>query len=434
MAIKPVLLTGDRPYQYVSHSKGVIPVSGAEDSLPSMREVDGPQQPLCIPGQDPGAEATNSVVDLARILRLERYQKRRAYDLQARLHQEQLIAARSCRLLSIARSAQQTLTECIRCEDKQGFISLCSSFHDVITDSTNPPSNAHPQHWREDANRPGIVENFVDSFPLAQRSGLFDLLSSIRGDPTYVANRLSSLTQKELLAVLPQRLGSRSNDSVFGNSLRSDSRMSRSLGYVVDAQIEQIASLEAASPLEALVWSTRDLHKGLSHDIRAREIWARTCGKLVSDQKRGMERVVPAIIDVWASSSPWHGTDRVETWIGRTLQEGAFILDQPSRQSFRLRIQGRPDLNSEDEGKAEEFFRRTVQSLLELLADANGASAIPDMALILCRHICAHIPSEAQQHSFCSFVLTRWLFNSFVAEAITLPEVRDLDRTRHSTD
>lgn len=191
----------------------------------------------------------------------------------------------------------------------------------------------------------------------------------------------------------------------------------------MDSQTDQIAAFESGSPLEALICCTLDLHQELRHDRTAREIWSRACGTLISAQKRGMEKVVPAIIDIWGSPSAWPGKAGLEVWLGSVLQDGAFILDCPSRQSFRVRVQGRPDPDAENESKVEAFFSRTVHSLLELLADADGPSLIPNGAIDFCRDICTHIPSFDQRDAFCSFVLTRWLFNSFIVNALTLPEV-----------
>lgn len=269
---------------------------------------------------------------------------------------------------------------------------------------------------------------------LAQRSALLEFLASIRGARGYIADRLSSLTHKELLALLPDRNTSKSNESVFDSSVRSASRVSRNLGYVVDSQTDQLTTLEPTSPLEALIQSTRSLDKELQQDTIAEEIWSTACARLVSDQKRGMEKVVPTVIDIWSSSIAWLGRNRLEAWIGQTLQEGAFVSEQPSRQSFRVRIQGRQDPNAEEERKMEAFYSKAVQSLLDLLADPNGASVIPDGAVTLCRRIASRISSLGQRDAFCKFVLTRWLFNSFIAGAVTLPEVGCPSNTAQNAD
>lgn len=365
-----------------------------------------------------------SLGELAKLLRSEIYQSRRSACLQASLHRIQVAAGKTSRLLSIARSAQQTLAECIRSEDKQSFTNLYSVFQAAAADCTGPayievedqPSDLH----EEPACPP---ESFMDALPQTQRSALLDFLSQIRGQRGYLADRLSVLSRTDLLSLLPDRSVLRSSDSVFDSSVRSTSRVSRNLGYVVDSQTDLLTSFDSASPLEALVNATRRLDRSPQHDSTASDIWAMACGKLVSDQKRGMEKIVPALIDIWAASSPWPGSRRLECWIGHTLQDGAFILDQPSNQSFRVRIQGRQDPKAEDDARAEAFFHRAVYSLLELLADEADASAIPDGALSFCRRTFSHIDSHGQRDAFCNFVLTRWLFNSFLVDAVTLPEV-----------
>lgn len=423
MAIKPVQHNPDEQAQFETAPEAPLKSEAIVETLSLPVEDPYRAHHAHEPLQEPVSPALPSLDSLARLLRLEKYQSRRSRRIQAQLYQIQVATARTARLLSIARSTQHTLAECIRSEDKQSFASLRSAFRDAVTNCLEPPHSQleHPRIEIEDSS--GYPDSFVDALPSTQRTALLDFVFSIRGDSNYLADHLAALTPKELFALLPDRISPKPSESMFESSVRSASRVSRNLGYVVDGQTDLLTTLEPTSPLEALIHSTRSLGKDLRHDVVARDVWVTACGRLVLDQKRGMEKVVPAVIDVWSASAPWPGRKRLEAWIGSTLQGGAFILEQPSRQSFRVRVQGRQDPNAEDEGRAEEFLSGAVHSLLELLADASGASVIPDGAVLFCREICSRIESAGQRDAFCNFVLTRWLFNSFVVDSITLPEV-----------
>ena len=424
MAIKPNALLTNGHTGHEIRSKAEFQPKAAAATLTSPIE-----HPTSLPLpdehiQEPVSRSVPSLNGLSQLLRQEKYQSGRGRHVRAQLYRTQLATARTSRLLSIARSAQQTLAECIRSEDKQSFVNLHNAFQDAVTNSLEPPHEILEQPLDRSDSLAGYPGSFVDILPSAQRTPFLNFLSKLRGQSTYVADRLSSLTHSELLALLPERASSKSNESVFESSGRSASRASRHLGYVVDSQTELLTSCEPSSPLGALMSCTRSLNRELRHDPTAVDIWATACERLISDHKRGGEKIVPAVIDLCASSSPWPGKHRLEDWIGDTLQAGAFILNQHSRQSFRVRVQGRPDPSFEDEGKAEMFFSKAVQSLLEVLADPNGVSAIPEGAILLCQHVCDRMRlSFGQRDAFCNFVLTRWLFNSFVVDAITLPEV-----------
>lgn len=357
-------------------------------------------------------------------LRTEQYMARKGLGLEECLLQAQIAAAKSFRLLSIARSVQRTLAECIRSEDKQGFVTLFASFRNATCQSSLSGRDLSSPFEGGTLEMSGYPESFVDALPAAQQATVLDLLSRLRSDDSFLAERLSSMNHESLLRLLPKKNFSKYSESVFESSIRSGSRVSQGLGYVVDGQTDQIASFEASSPLEALIWSTSDLKSELCFEAKARNIWAVACARLVSDHRRGMERVIPAILDAWTTSTPWPGRKRLEDWIGSVLQDGSFILDQPSRQSFRVRVQGRHDQTAEEELKVEAFLSNAVRTLLELLADPDGASVIPDGALDLAGEIHSRIATSGQRDAFCDFLLTRWLCNSFIVDAVTLPEVR----------
>ncbi|RMX71249.1 hypothetical protein D0869_15826, partial [Hortaea werneckii] len=80
--------------------------------------------------------------------------------------------------------------------------------------------------------------------------------------------------------------------------------------------------------------------------------------------------------------------------------------------------------SADDEKKSEEFYSQATDALLELLADPSNASVIPNKALEMCRAIWTKLQtSPGHQRGFPHFILTRWLFSSFLVQVVTLPEV-----------
>jgi hypothetical protein len=193
----------------------------------------------------------------------------------------------------------------------------------------------------------------------------------------------------------------------------------------VDAQIDLLSTCSYTCALEALIFGPQSLStSGLSSDTRAMDVWSTVCARLISKQKPGCERIVPAILDTWAASFPWPGKDRLETWVLETLNRGAFLLDQPSRHTFKARSEGRADISTEDELRTNAFYTQAVCDLLGLLADETGASLIPPGTLAMAQAIYENLSdAPGHQKGLPQFLVTRWLSSSFLVDAVTLPEV-----------
>ncbi|GAB1725245.1 hypothetical protein NU195Hw_g3996t1 [Hortaea werneckii] len=240
----------------------------------------------------------------------------------------------------------------------------------------------------------------------------------------------------ELLALLPENLAARSSDSVFGSSTGSRSRVAAHLGYLADVQTDMLSSGSFSSTLETMILSVRDLSMPQAiEERRSLDLWSTVCARLIIEQKPGSEKLVPAVLDIWTSSCHWPGKTRIGLWIAETLRKGAFLVEQPSKQSFRIRVHGRPDSSANDEKRSEEFYSQATDALLELLADPSNVSVIPNKALEMCRAIWTKLQtSPGHQRGFPHFILTRWLFSSFLVQVVTLPEAFDVVSELHISD
>ena len=367
-------------------------------------------------------EPVPSLHDLTRLLHLEKYQGRKCKQVQHQLYQVQTVATRTSRLVHTARSVQRTLAECIKSEDKHSFVSLFNALHDAF-DCSGATESYDETRCTVNALGVDYPNSFLDVLPSESRTVILDFLLKVRHDGDFLADRLATLTHGELVSLLPEKGQPRSAESIFGSSPRTSSRSSRHLGFVADSQTDLLTSFEYASPLEAIILSVRGVaDPSLASDPIATDVWSTICARLISEQKPGCERFVPAIINMWALASPWPGRERLSVWISQILQNGSFLHEQPNKQTFRLRTQGSSD-NLDEEAGTSQYYGNSVNSLLSLLGDENGASVVPEGALKLCRAICLKLqPSYGHRQAFPNFVLTRWLFSSFLPDAIALPE------------
>lgn len=362
------------------------------------------------------------VREIVRLLRLQKYHQQRRHRAEDGLYRLQIAAARTDRLVRAARLAQHTLAECIKSEDKASFLNL---FH-ALRDASDACLAIHPKTTTDaQYGTQSTFHSFMDSLSPGSKASTLEFLTKIRCDGTFVADHLDSLSQKELVDLIPDRGVSRQSDSVFGPSVRWSSRAPRPLGFAVDAHVDMLSSCSYASALETLVYCVRGLNGcGDIEQERSTNVWATVCARMISKQKPGSERIVPAILDIWAASSPWPAKERLELWMLKTLQEGSFLLDQPSKQTFRARVEGRSKIPPEDELQAEAFYAKAVNSLLDLLGEHVGSTLIPPAALAMCRAIWMELAdSPGHQNGLPQFIATRWLCSSFLADILALPEV-----------
>lgn len=356
---------------------------------------------------------------LTRLLRLQHYQTVRLQQLQAELRGLRVAAARAARVTAYAASVHRTLAECLRTEDKIAFLNLFNAFEGAADRCLDlSPSVCNPYG---DPAPPG---SFLDRLPEGSRAAVTVLLRKVRWDGEFLADRLGSLSATELGSLLPDVPALRSSRSVFESATGSFVRASRTIGYTVDSQTETLASSGFGRPLETLVHALRDLRAGpLEGDEHSLHLWSSVCARLLCDRRPESERLCLAILDIWASVCAWPGKARLQRWVQQTLQRGAFLLDRPSKQSFRMRMQPTPERPNEDEAHAEAFYLEATNQLLDLLVDSTGPSVIPPSALRMCAKVRQQLlPHVDHNRSFARFVLTRWL-STYFAEAITAPEV-----------
>ncbi|KAK6405342.1 hypothetical protein LTR81_019858 [Elasticomyces elasticus] len=412
MAIKPVYPDhGEESARHGSHADDcTLPIpEDPHDHLPAPTPASTPET-MC---------PTPDLPHISRLLRMQEYQKRRLYQLEVELRALQLSTARTARLARIARSVHRTLAECVRSEDRLSFTSIFGALQDAADVSTV---------------RVGMDATATDEAPFLNglrdnhRDAVVKLLHQVRTNGDFLADHLASLTNREILALLPDRGSTRSSGSVLETSGGSYLRSSRHLGYVADRQTDSLSALSFGSTLETLVHAVGAYSSSSGgEDIRSLDVWSTVCARLITDRKSGSEKFVPAVLDLWAESDAWPGKQRLEIWMRRTLQRGSFLLDQPSKQSFRMRIQVRPELPRPEDTQAEAFYNEAVSQLLDLVADGSGATLIPESALSMFRAIWRKLPPESgHQRGLSRFILTRWLFSSFIMDVLSLPEAYNM--------
>jgi transposase len=410
------------------HSERVAnakPANGHTHSVPlhtstaSDATIQSPavQEPLPLPIPIPDLN------QISHLLSQAKYHKKRRLQTQRLFHRLQTAASRTQRLAVASRHVRRTLADCLRFEDKHSFAHLFNTFHLACDQSSSlPPAGA--QDLEPSESLPG---DFLDDISSSSRETTIQLLTRLRYDKKFVADRIALLSQRELTALLSDGTSARRAESVLGGSQRTSTRSAKPLGFVVDRVVDDISGGGFRSSLETLVHLNSSASPGRSDCARSKELWAHVAARVISDRKSGGDRLTSALLDIWSHQSDWPGKNRLRTWMLHTLQRGQFLLDQPSRQSFRMRVHGQVDLPADETVRTEAFYKDSVDQLLELLGDPHGPSVIPDAAVDLTMAIHASLGARPDhQKDLSSFVTTRWLFGSFLMDLIILPESHGL--------
>jgi hypothetical protein len=431
MAIRPTYL------EDAVRSEDVVPAKLANGGLhpETMPSPDVAVQPPS--GQEANVPSI-PVPDLSEIsylLRQAKYYRQRRVQTERLFHRLQTITSKTQRLAVASRHVRRTLAECLRSEDKHSFAHMFNTFQ-TARDQLPALSSIESLDLEPFSKYPDDrAGSFLEEMSSSSRETIIKLLARLRYDKQFVADRVALLNHKELTAMLSDGTSSRRAESVLGGSQRASTRSAKPLGFVVDRVVDDVSTAGYRSSLETLVHLHNSSGESSLAYARSTDIWAHAAARLISERKPGGDRLTSALLDIWSFQGQWVGKDRLQTWMLHTLRRGQFILDQPSRQSFRMRVQGQTDLSAEETARTEAFYKESVNKLLELLGDLNGASVIPDTALQFTSAIYANLGgSPNHQKDLPSFVTTRWLFGSFLMSLIVLPESHGLLNGHYVSD
>lgn len=363
---------------------------------------------------------------LAHLVRLARYQKRKRLQTRTRLQRSLVASALSARLVHCEEAAHKILVEQFRAEDKKSFATLYNAVDDVqkSCDAMRRYSLLEPEldakAGCDDRKWENAASSFLQEISDKSREVLLDFLTQIRTNPDFLSDRIASLTPQELLSLAGHH--QEHNESVFPphGRVRGNPPMVRSHLYV-SGSVERLLSFQRHDALSALIHTcfATSPGPGSPEDVRRTDIWATVCARLITENKAGAESFISSVLDVWATMRDWTGRNRMEWYLMRLLEDGAFLLEQAEDQAgTRIHVEPR---NAKDSIAADEFYDRAVNELYELVDDPE-VGMIPDGLLELGNAILRKL--DAKRHHKTKFMFVSiWLFNVFISNAIYHPEV-----------
>lgn len=390
-----------------------------EDSKP-VQSNEGGQQ--VIPNERP-----IGLAEVRDIIALEQYNKQRLALQQSALDNLTRTCSINSRLIPSLDRAHRALADCFQNGDSTGFAKVyrtCENIveacmtHTVQTSTMNledPVDHKHtaPMSWLE--RLPGDCQQVVINF-----------LTDLRTDTNFLAERLSSLSFSELIELLPRSDISRRPQSIFqGQPQRSPAGYSRS---------------QPSQESELVLGKLRNLHQGdpffvLSHGIFAiagtqgskeqflkNRVWSNACARVIAEGRPGSDDFTTCTLDAFFDGNNWSLKPRLETFIAKVLQEGAFLVDPTSREpsDFKAPMEIR---NANAVIAKSNFFDQALKDLLGLLLSFPPMSMLPQGLYILICSTLGKIHNAEVRKRARNFIVSKWFVSSVLAQALTNPEV-----------
>jgi hypothetical protein len=380
--------------------------------------------------------SSTTLSELAHLIRLQRHTEQRRSQSRIHLHRWLVSTALSARLLKCGQSAYRTLMEYFRTDNKQDFATLHSALHEVrrSCDATRRYALLEPElglstskSSSNHVDSSSSFSTFMHEIPTKIRLELLAFISEIRTNPDFLAARITSLSEHELVALTSFRPSP--HESTVLASGKSFSQKKKH-NTPTATPVRRLLSFHRHDSLSALIFTVFANTSGSDspEDIRRTDAWATTCARLILENRPGWDRFIPRVLDVWAEMRDWPVKDSLELYLMQVLQDGQFLLEKAETASGRAGNIVESPVNSKAmEFASEEFFDRSVKGLMALVDGDPYAGGLPEGILEL-GHAIHNIlrPSKKHWQTAEIFILVHWFFGSFLPHALIYPEVQIL--------
>ncbi|KAL9011345.1 MAG: hypothetical protein Q9173_003803 [Seirophora scorigena] len=370
--------------------------------------------------------------DIRDIVGLERYHRSHASALQTTLNGSVLVDGLNRRLLPVLSTAYEAMAECYQHGDQAGFTNLyqvCEDLQEACGHHALQQGSTEGLHQSVRESKQSAPKSWLERMRPDIQDTLFALLTNIRTDPHFLADRLSALSFGAFAELCSSPYLSQSPNSVFAVDHRHETS-----GYTHNASSPEDASLlgkttilHEGDPFFVLFHSVFDssCEVGTPEFSRRTQIWSTACAKVITEGKRGSDEFTLASLHASSSGRPWSLAPRLEIYIRRVLQDGAFLLDSVPRRptSYKEPAEIR---NANIAIMTSQFFDRALKELLSILLGTTSATMMPDGLLDFIRSVLGGIPTSEVRSRARKFIVSKWYISSFLGRVLAYPEANGL--------
>lgn len=409
------------PAQERRYPEPSVPIGDQQQSM-----VEG------VPPDTPGRLPV-SLEELIRLVELEEYQMLRALSVDTEMHQLYLSCGISKRLANVVAIAYANMIDQFKSDDQAGFAGLYEASEKLVNSGSLrvPPilaatGNAVEGSLLEDPE-PLEPHSWIQKLPPNDRDCVLTFLTQIRTNPSFLADRISSLSSLELTALTSSYHPAGIDLSVLPNHSHGKTQL-----YSRDSQMMKLSrrmdSLQRfhnQDPFFALLYSCFDSSskRGSREFSRRTDIWSSTCARVITAANPGSEEFIVAAIDAFASAQEWSLKPKMEMYLMQVLAEGSFLLGVPASRTMSFT---EPTLNASHAVSVANFYDKSLRALFDMLASGPPREAVPQSVLELIHAILRKIQDPQQRAVAKKFIVSRWYFASFLSGVLSYPEVRSV--------
>ncbi|KAL8911670.1 MAG: hypothetical protein Q9171_003197 [Xanthocarpia ochracea] len=366
------------------------------------------------------------LAEVRHVVALEQYYRKRSLSQQYALES----LTRTCgiygRLIPCLDNAHLAIADCYQNGDSTGFAKIhqtCERLVDACRNQTMEPTIGDPE---DNIDRSyALPVSWLERLPQDCQHVVVSLLSSLRTDDNFLADRLSSLSFSELIKVASRSVPSRRPQSIFqGLPRRSSIGFSQSpLRQENDLISDKLWNFHQGDPFFVLfhgVFGTACTQGAKEQRLKI-QIWSTACARVITEARPGSDEFTISTLDAFFDSNVWSLKPQLETYIAKMLQKGAFLVDpvlkEPTNAKEPLEIR-----NANAVIATSNFFDQALKDLLGILLSSSSVNMLPDgLHTFICRTLGKIHNIEVRTRAR-HFIVSKWLISSILARALTNPQ------------
>lgn len=368
-----------------------------------------------------------SLDDLARLVERDFHAGRSAESVQTNLEELFLSSALARRLLHSSSLAYRSMVDRFRNNDHGGFAASYKACEDLVDECVRQ------EHLRQ-AHVPCIGDNglglealdsqpqpWIQKLSAAHQDDILLFLSKIRTDRNFLSDCISRLPLSEITALTSSHQFSRSSDSVFqnplGSQIRNDEKDLR--GGLATPAVVALQEFHKNDSLFALLQGVFDGSSKHERLLRA-DVLSTACARILAEGKHGSEDLLMTMLEAFSSFQDWKLKPKMEMYLMKLLNNGAFLVDPPQPTDFKQPVEIR---KAQAVIAGSNFFDNSLRELYQLLADDQCQIGVPEDALEFSHALLSKIQDPRIRLRTKTLIATRWYFSSFISNVIVYPEV-----------
>ena len=389
------------------------------------------------PGSDNGPSETSesvapSLQELAQLVEVEHYQKRRALFAMSEMDRISLSCGLNKRLCSTMRIAYGNLIDQYKSDDQAGFAGLYETLEklkttcDVQVESARGNDKHVDGHLSEDLPSLENSQAWIQRLPVGDQKCVLGFLTRIRTDTEFLADRMASLSPSELAALTSSYHPAGVDLSVLANHSHGmtqfysqDSQMMK-----LSRRMDNLQRFHDQDPFFTLMHCCFDAtaKPGSLEYARRNDIWSSTCARVITERKPGGDELIIATADAFLSFEDWKLRPQIQIYLLNTLAEGSFLLD-PLANVLADSNESVESQNASHAIRVANFFDNALNGLFNLLASEPHKEALPMTAQDFMQSTIRKVRDTHLQLKAKHFLISRWYFASFLSSALVYPEV-----------